>query len=175
MRTVVLGELPLELEALIARRRATGADLFDEIWDGEYHMNPAPRISHARLDAELSAALRPPARRHRLFPSGPFNLGPVDDYRVPDHGLHRTELDVTWCPTAALVVEVLSPDDESWEKLPFYAAHFVDEVVIADPTQRRLTWLGLAGDGYCEVDRSTVLDVAVDAVAAEIDWPPVMA
>jgi Uma2 family endonuclease len=36
-------------------------------------------------------------------------------------------------PTAALVVEIVSPGDESYKKLDFYAAQAVDEVVIVDP------------------------------------------
>jgi len=41
--------------------------------------------------------------------------------------------------TAAAVVEILSPDDESWQKLPFYAEHHVDEVLFVDPAQRTIT------------------------------------
>ena len=45
--------------------------------------------------------------------------------------------------TAALVVEIVSPDDHTWEKLEFYAAHSVDELLIVDPAERRVHWLGL--------------------------------
>ena len=38
-----------------------------------------------------------------------------------------------WLPTAALVVEVVSPGDETYDKLQFYACHNVDEVLIVDP------------------------------------------
>jgi len=30
--------------------------------------------------------------------------------------------------TVALVVEIVSPGDESWQKLPFYAAHSAGEL-----------------------------------------------
>ncbi len=50
----------------------------------------------------------------------------------------------TWLSTAALVVEIVSPGDETWEKLPFYASHNVDEVLIIDPLKRSVTWLELA-------------------------------
>ena len=43
--------------------------------------------------------------------------------------------------SAALIVEILSPDDESWQKLPFYAASGVDEVVIADPRDQSVNWM----------------------------------
>jgi Uma2 family endonuclease len=74
-------------------------------------------------------------------------------------------------PTAALVVEIVSPGDETWRKLDFYAAHGVDELVIADPDTRRLTWLGRTADGYVEVERSALLGIDVAEVTAKIAWP----
>jgi len=51
---------------------------------------------------------------------GEFNLGVSEhDYRVPDGGLHRQRPRGVWQATAALVIEILSPHDESWEKPPF--------------------------------------------------------
>lgn len=171
MRTVVLGPMSPQLEADMARRRDTGADIYDEVWEGEYHMAPAPSGHHARVDDEMAAALRGPAQAAGLFGSGPFNLGEPDDYRVPDRGLHRQSVLATWVPTAALVVEIVSPDDESWQKLEFYAVHQVDEVVIVDPADRSITWLALAGTTYTAIERSGVLDVAAAEVAESIGWP----
>ena len=53
MRTVVLGERPPELDALIARRRSLGLDTFDEVWEGDYHMNPTPPGPHSWIDQQL--------------------------------------------------------------------------------------------------------------------------
>jgi Uma2 family endonuclease len=172
MRTVVLGQRPKALEALIESRRATGADRYDEVWEGEYHMAPAPRKIHALVDVELAASLRPYARRAGLVGSSAFNLGVADNYRVPDGGLHRDTADAVYVPTAALVYEILSPDGETWAKLPFYAAHDVDEVVIVDPATQTVTWLRLVDGDYEPTDRSHALDVAVADVVGEIIWPP---
>lgn len=172
MRTVILGELPPGIEALIESRRAAGADLYDEVWEGDYHMVPAPHGHHGRLDDELAAALRPAAKRQGLFPTGPFNLGTPGNYRVPDRALRRDQRDSVWIDTAALVVEIVSPGDESWEKLSFYAAHAVDEVLIVDPRRRALDLLRLTGSDYRSVDRSALLDVSVADLASQIDWPP---
>lgn len=49
--------------------------------------------------------------------------------------------------TAALVVELVSQDDETWEKLDFYAAHHVDGLLIVDPQERQVHWLGVQPDG----------------------------
>lgn len=37
-----------------------------------------------------------------------------------------------------MVVEILSPRDESYEKFPFYAAHGVDEVLIVNTEGQRV-------------------------------------
>jgi Uma2 family endonuclease len=165
--------VPPELADEVARRRAWGADTHDEVWDGEYRMAPGPSGPHGWLDAEVAAALRPHARRAGLTITTAFNVGGPRDFRVPDAGVHRgrpQELGV-WNPTAAVVVEVLSPGDDSWEKLGFYAAHEVDEVVMADPDGRTVTWLARRGDRYDEVTRSAVLDVDVAEVVDRIEWP----
>jgi hypothetical protein len=56
MRTVVLGE-SREIRELIEQRKRTGADLYDEVWKGEYHMAPAPHRSHGLLESDGSALL----------------------------------------------------------------------------------------------------------------------
>ena len=62
-----------------------------------------------------------------------------DDYRVPDivvsRAADRSQRGVDG--TAELVVELRSPGDESYEKLPWYAARGVTEMLIVDPTTRR--------------------------------------
>jgi Uma2 family endonuclease len=76
-----------------------------------------------------------------------------------------------WNETAALVVEIVSPDDKSWEKLPFYAAHHVDEVVIVDPVKRSVDWLARAGEGYEPSARSGLIEFGPDQLAEQLDWP----
>lgn len=71
----------------------------------------------------------------------------------------------------SLVLEIVSPADESWEKLAFHAAHHVDEVLIIDPARRAVEWLALEGTEYRAVDHSRVIDLGVDDLARRIDWP----
>lgn len=71
MRTVVLGPPPAQLAELIEHRRAIGADLYDEVWEGEYHLAPAPHSAHGRLAAELGALLHPLVKVAGLYESGP--------------------------------------------------------------------------------------------------------
>ncbi|MBO0833083.1 MAG: Uma2 family endonuclease [Actinobacteria bacterium] len=173
MRTVVLDPVPAEVEELIERRRALGLDLFDEVWEGTYHMAPAPRFRHAYLDDALSRILGPYAEAAGLTGTGPFNLGKPDDFRVPDKGYHRGKPDpeAVYLSTAAVVVEIVSPGDETYDKLPFYAAHGVDEVLLADPAERRIRVLALAGDDYREADASAVLGIRVGDLQDLISWP----
>lgn len=171
MKTVVLGPRPSELEALIERRQRLGIDTFDEVWEGSYHMAPAAHPSHGYVDNELAVLLAPHARAAGLVGTGPFNLGVADDYRVPDRGYHRSLPTSTWVPTAAIVVEVVSPDDETYEKLGFYAAHGVDELLVADPATRSVRCWRLEGGGYVESRHSDLLGLGVDELIGSIAWP----
>ena len=74
-------------------------------------------------------------------------------------------------PTATLVVEIVSPQDESWDKLDFYADAGVEEVVMVDPAARTVTWLGRVSDGWEPIERSGVLGVAVADVVGAITFP----
>jgi Uma2 family endonuclease len=171
MRTVVPDPPPAEFEALLERRRRCGADTHDEIWDGVYHVTPAPSMAHSLIARQLAELLGPLARAARLAFSNEFNLGESDDFRVPDLGLHRDPLPGVRHPTAALVVEVVSPGDETWEKLPFYARHDVDEALIVDPAEREVHWLALQGGEYRPVQRSGLIELGARELSERIDWP----
>ncbi len=170
--TLVLDPQPAEFEALLERRQRLGQDLLDEVWEGVYHMNPAPHGRHADVQQQLAELLAPIARQTGLLPRiGIFNLGQADDYRVPDGGLLRPGADQLYYPTAALVLEIVSPGDESWAKLDFYAAHGVDELLIVDPQERRVHWLALREREYRPIEQSALIALGPVELAARIDWP----
>ena len=171
MKTVVLGPRPRELEGLIQRRRALGIDTFDEVWEGSYHMAPAAHPAHGYVGTQLAVLLAPFASAAGLIGTDPFNLGDPDDYRVPDRGYHRGLPTTTWVPTAAVVVEVVSPDDETYEKFAFYAAHGVDELIVADPSVRTVTCWALDGAAYRQTDRSALLAVTAAELETSLAWP----
>jgi Uma2 family endonuclease len=172
MPTLVLDPQPVEVASLIERRRRLGQDRFDEVWAGVLHMNPAPHGRHANIQQQLAELLGPLARRAHLLPRiGVFNLGEQKDYRVPDGGLHRPGPDQLYYSTAALVVEIVSPDDETWDKQAFYAKHGVDELVVVDPRERHVHWLGLVGEKYQPLRASGLIELGPDELAAQIDWP----
>jgi len=174
MATLVLGAPPPELEALLERRRQAGVDRLDEVWQGVRHMVPGPSFEHARISQQLAELLLgPPARAAELLAAmSEFNLGESEhDFRVPDGGLHRPGAAGVWLSTAAVVVEILSPGDESWQKLPFYAEHHVDEVLLVDPAERTVTWLELRDSEYEPVQRSRLIEVGPTELAEKLDWP----
>ncbi|HTJ76235.1 MAG TPA: Uma2 family endonuclease [Acidimicrobiales bacterium] len=174
MKTVILGDPPPEIVALIARRHALDQDRSDEVWEGDYHMVPAPHPWHGYVWHRLAVLLDQAARAAGLAGTSEFNLGVQGDFRVPDAGYHRGLPSVLYVPTAAIVVEVLSPGDETWLKFGFYARHGVEEICVADPeagTIHRIRWFRLAGDAYEEVDRSDLLGVSAADLEAAIDWP----
>ncbi len=162
---------PGELEVLLERRRRWGADHKDEVWAGVLHMNPAPHGRHARVVAQLLRLLGPLADQAELTVVADFNLGELSDYRVPDGALLRRGPDELWNATAALVVEVVSPGDETWEKLSFYASHAVDELLIIDPQERSVHWLALDGGEYRPATRSSLVELGPDELSGRIDWP----
>jgi Uma2 family endonuclease len=172
MPTLVRDPQPAEFEALLERRHRLGQDLLDEVWEGVYHVNPAPHRRHAQIAQQLAELLGPRARDAGLVPMmSIFNLGEPDDYRVPDGGLFGPGPDEVYVPTAALVVEIVSPEDKTWEKLGFYAAHGVDELLIVDPELRKVDWLALRDGEYAAVDRSSLIELSVSELADRIDWP----
>ncbi|MEY2513637.1 MAG: hypothetical protein QOJ89_995, partial [bacterium] len=128
---------------------------------------------HARVATQLTLLLDAPARAAGLLLAmHEFNLGESEhDFRVPDGGLHRPAAAGMWHATAALVVEIPSPDDESRQKLAFYAEHDVDEVLLVDPAERTVTWLALHDGAYRPVERSRLIELGPTELAERLDWP----
>ena len=172
MRVLALDSSLPEIEALLEARRISGQDRSDEMWDGVLHLSPHSNVRHARLSQQLAELLGPLARSAGLIPAvAEFNLGDSDqDYRVPDGGLLRDRSDHLFVPSAALVIEIRSPDDESWDKLPFYAAHGVEEVLIVDPETREVHWLALQDGGYVATKRSALIDLSPARLTAALVW-----
>src|SRR4051812_31079776 len=151
MRAVWL-EVP---ESFLDERRRLGHDKKDELWDGELHMVPPPSSRHSRVSLDLLIALIPTARRHGLQhwadPTGIY--GRDNDWRIPDGMLVRPE-DVTerGVERAELVIEVLSPYDESRQKMPWYARRRVTEIWLVEPVTRVTEIHTLVAGGYRLVD-----------------------
>ncbi|MBI2892162.1 MAG: Uma2 family endonuclease [Deltaproteobacteria bacterium] len=183
MRAVML-ETP---ESLLEERRRTGADLFDEVWEGVLHMVPPPSVGHQRFGKRLLLVLTPIADARGLesnYETGVFRPSPGPlDYRTPDLVFARADRysDRGVEGRAELVVEIRSRNDESYEKLPFYASLEIPEALVIDPITRAVELFAnragameaVAPDSAGGV-RSSVLEVTfarIDGPKLRIAWP----
>lgn len=132
---------------VIAERDRLGLDARDEVWDGVYHMAPQPLPKHQLLVFRLACAWHPVAEATGLIvcpelslfpPSGPTR----SQYRVPDLVVFDGSVlaEPGLVGAARLVVEVRSPGDESYLKLPYYDEIGVREVVIIELDRRVRRW-----------------------------------
>ena len=126
----------------LEERRRLGIDGFDEAWDGELHMNPPAGGPHQLFSSRFFLVLAPLASDRgleALMETGVFRPDTKDDYRVPDSSYFAPELlsERGIEGAAALVIEVRSRDDETYAKLPFYAAVGVGELLVVHPDDRR--------------------------------------
>ncbi len=166
-------------ESLVEERRRLGIDSQDERWEGEWHFVNPPKYWHPRLSFDLGLVLGPLARRAGLEPSGDSVGVFADlemDWRVPDQVYARPDQAIEQGVTGAeLVVEIRSPGDESYAKLPFYAARGITEALIVH-RDRRFELYRLDDDKtYQPVEdgRCSVLGVTfttVDGAKLRITW-----
>lgn len=151
----VMSRIPPEI---LEWRRRTGAERWDEMWEGVLHMPPMPNREHQDLEFCLESYLR----HHWAGRAGgrvhhQINVAGVGgwpkNYRIPDlvlllpdrFGIDRNEY---FEGGPNVVVEIRSPDDETYEKLPFYAGVGVDEVWVIQRDTREAELFVLEGGEY---------------------------
>lgn len=137
---------------MLEERRRLGHDLLDEVWDGVLHVVPQPGTSHQSFARQLLLFLcRRLPQGQQIFYETALYLSPDEtNYRVPDL-IVAAEADIAERGIerhAELVIEVLSRNDMSRDKLPFYAACEVPEVWLVDPTTREHEIYVLRGRQY---------------------------
>lgn len=151
----VMPEVP---QHFLESRARIGADRWDEMWEGELHMPPAPNRSHQDLILSLARWIwtywaQPLGNRvHQQINVASVGGWP-HNYRVPDLVLltpDRFSIDHNeyFEGPPAVVVEIHSPGDEAYEKLPFYAKLGVPEVWIIDRDSRAPEILVLKAGNY---------------------------
>ena len=134
---------PVVEQKLRSEREASGADRYDEIWEGVYMMAPLANNEHQDLQSGLAAAIMNavgwggPARVH----AGANVSDREDDwefnYRIPDvvvvfPGGAARDCGTHWCGGPDCCVEIASPGDRSRDKLDFYASIGVRELLLVD-------------------------------------------
>jgi Uma2 family endonuclease len=143
---VMKAVMPVATEDVLALRKRTGADQWDEMWKGVLHMPPMPVNEHQDLAGDLQTYVKiHRARPRRAKVLHEVNLASIggwpDDYRIPDlllltrdrFAINRGKY-FEGAPN--LVVEIRSPGDETYEKLDFYAELGVPEVWVIHGTTK---------------------------------------
>jgi len=162
---------------MLAERRRSGLDGRDEMWDGVVHMVPPAGDAQQEVQAELFPVLAALAKRRGLIPRFETGMFRSDsDYRVPDQLFCRPDQrSDRGAEGAELVVEVRSPGDETYDKIGWYAALGVRELLIVHPAGRQFELLRNVGGRLLPVPpdvdgvfRSDVLDLAVATVAERL-------
>lgn len=172
----------------LEERRRLGHDRFDEVWDGVLHVVPSPTTTHQRFEGALERVLFPIVTGHGLEIF--HNLDVLDrdkgdeDYRQPDLAVVSAR-DLTGKRAidghAELVVEIRSPNDESYEKMPFYEKCQIPEYWIVHPETRAFEVFVLRRGKYAAAEPSedgTVLAPrfglklrVIDGPKLRIAWP----
>lgn len=139
---MMINDASLERE-LIASREATGADRYDEVWEGMYMMATMPNTEHQKIVSRFASIFEELVGWPGIAAVMPgVNLSDRQDdwnqnYRVPDVAVALNDSDVIDCGThwfggPDLLVEVVSEGDQTREKIPWYAQLRVKELLIFD-------------------------------------------
>lgn len=155
-------------ERLIAERRAAGIDHHDEVWEGVYVVSPIANNEHQWLAFELAAiiqaVIRAAGMNGRTFPGVNVSDQEADwrqNFRVPDvavflAGNPAQDRETHWFGGPDFAVEIVSPGDRSLEKVPFYAAVGVRELLIVDRAPWTLQLFRLDSRRVVSVEQSTI-------------------
>src|SRR5712691_9295237 len=147
------------------------------MWEGVLHMAPAPAYEHQRIVGAIDRFLGPLCERRGrgvlALGINVFNEAAAsEDYRIPDLTFVSAGREHLVAPDGIrgggpdAVIEVRSPDDETYDKLPFFARLGVREVIVIDRDTKRPEVFRLAGPQYVAVQadadrwlRSEVMEV----------------
>jgi len=159
-------------DRLKAEREASGADRYDEVWEGVYMMAPLANNEHQDLQSNLTAAIRnavgwdAPIRVHAGANVSDREDDWKSNYRIPDvvavyPGSAARDCDTHWCGGPDFCAEISSPGDRSRDKLEFYAAIGVRELLLIDRDPWALELYRLTGGTLQLVGKSDLNSPAV--------------
>ena len=143
-------------EQIRVKRAESGGDRWDEVWEGTYVMAPLPNNEHQAFVNKLATILQLVVNweRDSVFPGANVSDQPDDwtfNYRCPDvavylHGNPAKDRGTHWLGGPDLAIEILSPDDRSYDKIPFYESVGTRELLLIDRHPWQIELLRLDGD-----------------------------
>ena len=148
--------MPVAIPEVIRFRERTGADRFDEMWEGVLHMTPSPSFHHqSHASRILSFFVELWCPRTGGAAVMQINVSTQErwdqDYRIPDVAVmlpNRMPHGEAVYVRPNVVFEVRSPGDETYEKLQFYAAVGVEAVVVVERDTKAVQVFALAGENF---------------------------
>lgn len=152
---------------LIAHRRRTGADRYDEVWEGVYMMSPLANDEHQELATALSGVLLIAVqwaglgRVRQGVNVSDRRKGWKQNYRCPDAVVYLNDTSAVryrshWVGGPDFGVEIISPFDRTRDKLDFYAGVGTRELLLVDRQPWALELYRLRDGALVEVGRSTL-------------------
>jgi len=127
---------------ILARRKAWGADRYDEVWEGVYVVSPMPNDEHQELVSALTAVFYAALVGQKAQVRAGVNVSNREDdwksnYRVPDVAVFletgtAENRGSHWFGGPDFAVEVVSPEDRTREKISFYEEVNTRELLIVD-------------------------------------------
>lgn len=164
MTTVILDRQFAEM--LREERAATGADRWDEVWEGTYMMTPLPNNEHQEIVGGFVELLREVLKGGRKYVYPGANVsdreqGWEHNYRCPDVAVFLADTaakncSTHWCGGPDFAVEIVSDDDQSRKKISFYAAIKTRELLIIDRDPWGLELFRLSNGELRSVGTSTL-------------------
>ncbi len=164
MTTVILDHR--YAEQLRKQRKAAGSDRWDEVWEGTYMMAPLPNNEHQELVGAFVDLFRElvPKLRGRVLPGTNVSDREIaweHNYRCPDVAVYLSETAAKdcgthWCGGPNFTVEIVSDDDRTREKIPFYAAVNTGELLVIERDPWSLELFQLVGGNLISAGTSTL-------------------
>lgn len=156
---------PSAQKELLAQRRASGADRYDEVWEGTYVTSPLPSLEHQRIVRRLTVIfdqILESLGRGEMFPGANLTDRVENwetNFRCPDIVVILDKSRVTTLESAIVggpefLVEVASPGDRWPEKLAFYTEIGVRELLVIDRDKKRLELFRGGSSGLATVGDS---------------------
>jgi Uma2 family endonuclease len=177
-------------QKLIAERKRTGLDRWDEVWEGVYVMNPLANDEHQEFVSHLTYVLETVVWEAKLGKVRPgVNVSDREkdwerNYRCPHVVVFLNETKAInhgtyWLGGPDFAVEIASPGDRSREKLDFYAKVCTRELLLLDRNPWSLELYRHDGGRLVNVGTSTpgqpsrlTSEVQPDRLTGEVqpDW-----
>jgi len=172
--------MPVAIPEVMRFRQRTGADRFDEMWEGVLHMAPSPTFRHrSRASRILAFFVDVWAPRTGGAAVMQINVSTAErwdqDYRIPDVAVmlpDRMPRGEAMFVQPTVVFEIRSPGDETYEKLHFYAAVGVDALVVVERDSNAAQVFARSGENFVLVPPSAESWTLIAPVGVELQAEP---